>query len=102
MIDKVRELAEVLDKIQDRKDLYYIDYDTPIMFDTTLDDPDLVRADDLACDILITAAGQPNYTAIVALNKYGYEVYAGDADSFGWLTGCICKMHSNGPVLVFG
>ena len=32
-------------------------------------------------------------------NKMGYSIYAGDKDSFGWLTGVVKKA---GKCLVFG
>ena len=63
------------------------------------DSPERDEAEDLACACLITSNGGCNWGNIMAIEKDGYDVYAGDQDSFGWLTGCIEK---NGKVLVYG
>lgn len=52
-----------------------------------------------ACGDLITAQGGCNWKNISDLKKSGFDVYAGDKDSFGWLTGCI---ESDGKVFVYG
>ena len=51
-----------------------------------------VRYEDLdsyACTSLITIDGQCNWDNINKVKKAGFDVYAGDIDSFGWLVGCI-------------
>lgn len=40
---------------------------------------------------LITSAGQCNWSMIKVLKSKGYDVFAGDRDSFGWLTGRVQK-----------
>ena len=32
---------------------------------------------------------KPNFDNIEILKQYGFNVFPGDKDSFGWLTGCI-------------
>ena len=48
-------------------------------------------AEEYACGYLITDGGACNWENIMKLRSGGYEVFAGDKDSFGWLTGCIAK-----------
>lgn len=43
----------------------------------------------LATDWLITCQGHPHYQHMKILESYGYKVFPGETDSFGWLTGCI-------------
>ena len=50
---------------------------------------------------LITSGGQCNWSMIKALNSKGYDVFAGDRDSFGWLTGCVQK-DGDDRILVYG
>lgn len=57
------------------------------------------QCEELACDLLITDDGGCNYPNIRYVRSLGYSVYAGEKDSFGWLTGCIEK---DGKVLVYG
>lgn len=47
--------------------------------------------DALANSLLITDNGRCNWKNISILESKGYEVFAGEQDSFGWLTGCIQK-----------
>lgn len=56
-------------------------------------------AENEACGELFTDSGDCNWENIRKLQKKGYHVYAGDKDSFGWLTGCIQK---GDKVLVYG
>ena len=53
----------------------------------------------LADEVLITDAGGCDWAAIHQLRHFGYAVYPGERDSFGWLTGCIEKNHR---ILVYG
>lgn len=57
------------------------------------------EAEGAACGALITGQGQCNWSNIFILKNMGFEVYAGDQDSFGWLTGVIEK---DGVKLVYG
>lgn len=55
----------------------------------------------LACELLINSDGSCNYYNMHKLSKeYNIDVYAGEKDSFGWLTGCL--KNPNGIVLVYG
>lgn len=63
---------------------------------------DLVeRAEGLCCEQLITANGGCNWANIKTLHNNGYDVFAGEKDSFGWLTGCVQKKGDN-RILVYG
>ena len=53
----------------------------------------------LCNDYLIDDDGTCNWRNIETLRQHGYRVYAGEKDSFGWLTGCVEK---DGRILVFG
>ena len=43
----------------------------------------------LASDILINSQGRPDMDMIDNLKRAGYNVFAGERDGFGWLSGCI-------------
>jgi hypothetical protein len=48
----------------------------------------------------LISAGEPDWAAIKSLeDKTHYRVFAGERDSFGWLTGCILTRKG---ILVFG
>lgn len=54
------------------------------------------------CDkYLITNVGQCNWDNIRVLRNNGYRVFAGEKDSFGWLTGCVQK-NNDKRVVVYG
>ena len=92
MEEKLKTLIELLDQLQDRTGILPSeDEDADEVLDQVLD---------LADELLITDKGQPNYSVFPILNRYGYRVFAGERDGFGWLTGCIQK--GNGPTIVFG
>jgi hypothetical protein len=43
----------------------------------------------LASDTLINRQGRPDMDMIDAMIEAGYDVFAGERDRFGWLSGCI-------------
>lgn len=54
----------------------------------------------LADSVLITKEGQPNFTNMKRLRvHYGFQIRAGEQDSFGWLSGVI---HLKSGKLVYG
>lgn len=55
----------------------------------------------MANGLLITSNGRCNWENIRKLKSYGFDVYAGEKDSFGWLTGCI-EFPDRERVLVYG
>jgi hypothetical protein len=61
--------------------------------------PDVIECSSLANECLITSEGQPDADNIEVLRLYGFRVFPGEVDSFGWLTGCI--QLSRG-IIVFG
>lgn len=52
-------------------------------------------------EYLITEDGLCNWKNIGVLKEAGYYVYAGEKDSFGWLTGCVQKKGDN-RIVVYG
>lgn len=55
----------------------------------------------MANELLIMSNGRCNWENIRKLKSYGFDVYAGEKDSFGWLTGCI-EFPDRERVLVYG
>lgn len=53
------------------------------------------------CDEYLISNGQCNWDNICILRKNGYRVFAGEKDSFGWLTGCVQK-NDDERVIVYG
>lgn len=53
----------------------------------------------LACENLIDNSGHCNWKNIKELDKNGFNVSAGEQDSFGWLTGVI---HTAKGKIVYG
>lgn len=63
------------------------------------DNIDLILIESLADELLITEQGQCNWPNIRRLKNEGYNIYAGDKDDFGWLTGCI---ETKKGIIVYG
>jgi hypothetical protein len=55
---------------------------------------------DIATNVLVTPYGKCNWMNIRTLRDKGYDVYPGERDSFGWLSGVIER--SDGVRFVFG
>ena len=55
----------------------------------------------MANALLISNGGRCNWVNIKALQQHGFDVYAGEKDSFGWLTDCI-SFPDGERVLVYG
>ncbi len=54
----------------------------------------------LASDVLVSEGGQPNFNQMDKLfAMYGYFVFPGDRDRFGWVTGCL---RTKKGIIVFG
>ena len=53
----------------------------------------------LANTLLITNTGRCNWDNIALVRKEGFDVFAGDQDSFGWLVGCI---RTNKGIITYG
>lgn len=62
--------------------------------------PELDEVISLACKYLINDFGYVNWDNVRTLCDKGYKVYAGEKDSFGWVTGVIDNCH--GKRLMFG
>ena len=62
--------------------------------------PATEECEEMANALLIRNGGRCNWANIKALHQYGFDVYAGEKDSFGLLTGCIG--FPDGKVLVYG
>ena len=63
------------------------------------DDKELVLIESLAEELLIKDNGQCDWSNIDKLKELGFNVYAGDEDSFGWLVGCI---ETKNGIIVYG
>lgn len=61
----------------------------------------LDEVEELCNELLITESGSCNWDNINILRNHGYRVFAGEKDSFGWLTGCIQKIGDQ-RILVYG
>ena len=66
------------------------------------DCPDIVAKVEMVSTMAgcLVRGGEPDWTTIKALeDRTHYKVFAGEKDSFGWLTGCILTRKG---ILVFG
>lgn len=57
--------------------------------------------EEVLCEIIILPNGGVDYAAIAILKEYGYSVYPGEKDSFGWLTG-VLQFPDGEHYIVFG
>lgn len=90
----VRALLELTDE-----DFCEPDDETYIRYAKTT--PATEECEEMANELLIRMDGRCNWENIRNLCKYGFSVYAGEKDSFGWLTGCI-GFPDGERVLVYG
>lgn len=85
------------------KELFDAEEDFCTTIDNSLDlveyNEEAQRLSGTACEYLITSDGDVNYKNKRILEFYGFKVYPGETDSFGWLTGIIER---NNRKLVFG
>ncbi|RII34326.1 hypothetical protein D2A34_14370 [Clostridium chromiireducens] len=94
MQSKIENLLNVLGAIEK------VDYIKAKQYLTNGEPQELVKeAVRLADEVLITSEGKPNYESISYLKEHGFNVFAGEKDSFGWLTGCI---RTSKGIIVFG
>ena len=63
--------------------------------------PAVEECESMANELLICNGGRCNWVNIRILKSHGFDVYAGEKDSFGWLTGCIAYPGGE-RVLVYG
>lgn len=59
------------------------------------------EAENLCDEYLIGPFGECNWDNINKLKIRGYDVYPGERDSYGWVTGCVRK-HGDRRVLIYG
>ena len=77
-----------------------VDYIEPKRYLTDDKPQELVKeAVNLADKVLITNGGKPNFDNINVIRENGFDVFPGEKDSFGWLTGCIRTAKG---IIVFG
>lgn len=95
----MEELLKVLEELYSTQGNSVIDeYDGRSYFE----DCDIKnKAEGLCDDVLITEGGGCDWDNINVLRSNGYSVFAGEKDSFGWLTGCVQK-HGDNRILVYG
>ena len=102
MEEKIKRLKELLVEHDNNKEIQYTD-DITRYYNTNLRDNDIIKElEDLAYELFITANGRPNYDAINMAKREGINVFPGDKDSFGWLTGCVKLYGQNHAIFVFG
>lgn len=64
------------------------------------DHPLVEVIESLACELLITESGHPNFSAIDTLwYEHQYFITPGEKDGFGWLSACL---HTKKGTIVFG
>lgn len=90
----VRALLELTDE-----DFCEPDEETSIRYAKST--PAVEECEEMANALLISMGGRCNWGNIRKLGEYGFGVYAGEKDSFGWLTGCI-GFPDGERVLVYG
>lgn len=61
--------------------------------------PTVMKAINLASDVMITNDGCVDYDAIDHLSRSGYSVFPWERDSYGWLLGAI---RTSKGILIFG
>lgn len=93
----MKELVKVLKQIESEDKILKAKYLTDGRIDKR--HPLINKADTLACEKLITDSGSCNWNNIKSLKEQGYNVFAGEKDSFGWLTGCI---RTSKGIVVYG
>ena len=100
-MNTVNELIISLNELYEMKDIIPVNNDDTniFYFDTDFNHLTLKKVLNLSNELLITDQGLCNWNNIKILRSNGYRVYAGEKDSFGWLTGCIRK---DNYVLVYG
>lgn len=92
----MEELLKALEELYDRKDNFYINEDDGLTYFVADDLYD--RVTNLCCEHLITAGGRCNWKNIDILRNNKYRVFAAEEDGFGWLIGCVKKIHDNRAV----
>lgn len=91
-------LVKALNALTD-EDFHEPDEGTFIRY--TKSTPAVEECEEMANGLLISMGGRCNWENIRKLGEYGFAVYAGEKDSFGWLTGCIA-FPGGERVLVYG
>ena len=81
------------------EDFHEPDEETYVRYAKTT--PAVEECESMANGLLICNGGRCNWENIRNLKSHGFDVYAGEKDSFGWLTGCI-EYPDGERVLVYG
>ena len=97
-MDKLLELLEQLYNQTIDESAYYYEDEMSWYFK---DENVLAQEVTWLCDELLINRGQCNWENIAILRDAGYRVYAGERDSFGWLTGCVQKKDDK-RIIVYG
>ena len=93
----IEDLVNALNALTD-DDFHEPDEETGVIYAKST--PAADECEFMANGLLITSNGGCNWDNIRKLESYGFDVYAGEKDSFGWLTGCI--EFPDGKILVYG
>lgn len=99
MTNTLQDLIDALVAIELSKDIPVVEYLHLVRHDGTIADSDseeayeqhalVKKAEGLACEYLITNEGRCEWQNHKMVKASGFNVFPGDKDSFGWLTGCI-------------
>lgn len=84
-MEKLKKLVSLLKRVEKGTVKYTSTYEEDEQF-TYVDCPDI---DDIVNDLLISEDGKCNWENINAVREAGFNVYPGEIDSFGWISGCI-------------
>lgn len=93
----MKDLINLLSKIENNSEIEKTRYLTDGYYEKL--NPDIQIAVKEAYKSLITDTGECNWDNIKTLKESGYNVFPGEKDSFGWLTGCI---KTNKGIIVYG
>jgi hypothetical protein len=103
LYDREKDLADLIDKL---KKIDSGELEVSVMTDSSdgwtyinTDNEIGMELESLACSCLIETGGKCDWSNIAKVRKEGFNVFAGESDSFGWLTGCI---RTSKGVIVYG
>lgn len=94
----IEKLVNALNALTD-EDFNEPDEETGVIYAKST--PAVDECEEMANELLIASNGRCNWENIKKLKSCGFDVYAGEKDSFGWLAGCI-GFPDHERVLVYG
>lgn len=89
-------LLRALKEIEESEEIKFKEYLTN-GFQSEL--PEIIKYAKEKADEALRTNGQVDFNKAFELERYGYKVFRGDYDSYGWVTGCI---KTKKGIIVFG